>query len=272
VTSKAIFALFIITSIIISPAKAGDMISPVSGILKTKDGVNISYDHYKHGSGAVIIICPGFFNSKENRWMRRSVDMLLDGYDVIIFDFRGHGKSSGRYTWSAKEDLDIDAVADYALSCGYKHIGILAFSLGAAAAINDAAKRNDIDSMVLISCPSSFQSMDFHFWEPGMFSDLKDNIECKWQGKGVRVGSIFTKKIGPVDSLRLIKHAAVFFIQGDSDWIIGTRHAKMLYEAAGTEKKLEIIKGGLHAERLLQFHYDSIRDMILDWFSKTLKS
>jgi pimeloyl-ACP methyl ester carboxylesterase len=264
---------FIALGIIILPgALLSDTLQPVSGILHTSDNINISYDHYKRGFDSVIIICPGFFNSKDNRWMRRSVEMLSDNYDVIIFDFRGHGKSGGKYTWSAKEGLDLDAVMDYAVSCGYKHIGILGFSLGAAVAINEAAVRNDIESMVLISCPSSFQGINFHFWEPAMFSDLKDNIECKWDGKGARTEHIFMKKTDPMDSVRLIKNTAVFFIHGGDDWVIKDYHAKKLYDAAGTKKKLEVIKGGLHAERLIQFHYDGMRDVILDWFSKTLKS
>lgn len=198
--------------------------------------------------------------------------MILPEYDVIIFDFRGHGKSGGIYTWSAKEDMDLDAVMDYAKDSGYKHIGILAFSLGAAAALNEAAHREGIDSMVLMSCPSNFQNIDFRFWEPGMLADLKDNIDCKWEGKGAKTASIFMKKEAPIDSVRCIKNTAIFFIQGDNDWIVNVRHAKKLYNAAITNmKKLEIIKSGLHAERLLQFHYDIMRKMILDWFSETLR-
>jgi len=202
--------------------------------------------------------------------MKKSVEMLLPNYDVIAFDFRGHGGSSGLYTWSSKEYLDLDVVADYAVASGYKRIGILAFSLGAAVAVNEAALRDDIDSMVLISCPTRFQSIDYRFWEPGMFSDLKENIDSKWEGKGAKFTNIFMKKEAPVDSVRSIRHTAMFFIQGDNDWVIRPTHAKKLYDAATTEKKLKIVKGGLHAERLLQFHYDEMKDMILDWFSKTL--
>jgi uncharacterized protein len=271
VTYKIFFILIVVISIIISPAKAGDIIQPKSGILHTKDNISISYDHYSHGASSVIIVCPGFFNSKENRWMRKAVGMFLPEYDVIIFDFRGHGNSGGRYTWSAKESLDVDIAVDYAVAQKYKHIGILAFSLGAAAAINDAATRSEIESMVLISCPARFKEINFHFWEPGMLSDLKDNIDCKWEGKGARFGSIFMKKEAPIDAIGKIKNTAVFFIQGDSDWIIKSSHAQKLYDAAKTEKKIEIIRGGLHAERLVQFNSEKIRELVLDWFSKTLK-
>lgn len=202
--------------------------------------------------------------------MKKAVQMLLPEYDVIIFDFRGHGKSTGLYTWSSKEYLDLDAVIDYAGSQHYEHIGILAFSLGAAIAINEAAVRPGIDSMVLVSCPSKFNSIDYHFWEPAMFVDLKDNIESGWEGKGARFSNIFLQKNDPIDSVGRIKHTALFFIHGDDDWVIKARHAKKLYEAAITRKKIEIIKGGYHAERLFQFNYDEMRNSILEWFSETL--
>lgn len=267
-------AAFIISIIlIIAPvaASAGAML-PVSGTLTTKDNTIISYDHYKQQKNSVIVICPGFFNSKANRWMKKAVDMVAQDYDVIVFDFRGHGGSSGLYTWSSREYLDLDAVLNYAVASGYKHIGILAFSLGAATAVNEAALRDDIESMVLISCPTSFQNIDYRFWEPSMFSDLKDNIDSKWEGKGAKFTSIFMKKEAPIDSVRSIKHTAMFFIQGDNDWVIKPRHAKRLYDAAATKKKLEIVKGGLHAERLMQFNYDQIKEMVLDWFSGTLNN
>lgn len=265
--------LFLLTAILIitSPVLSGDVI-PSKGSLRTQDNIGISYDHYRQGFKSVIIVCPGFFNSKDNRWMHKAVELLLSEYDVIAFDFRGHGQSGGLYTWSAKERLDLDTVVDYAKSLGYEHIGIVAFSLGAAVAANEAAFRDDIDSMVLISCPSRFQDIDFCFWEPGMFSDLKDNIDCKWEGKGARFANLFMSKESPIDSVRHIKHTPIFFIQGDSDWIIKERHAKKLYDATSAKKRLEVIKGGFHAERLLQFYYDEISKMILDWFSETLNS
>ncbi len=246
-------------------------IRPVSGVLHTSDNIPISYDHYKSGFDSVVIICPGFFNSKENKWMRAAVDMLTAEFDVIIFDFRGHGKSGGIYTWSAKEMLDVGAVADYAVSQGYKKIGILAFSLGAAAAVNDVATRNDINSMVLISCPSRFRAIDYHFWEPGMWADLKANIDCGWQGKGARSGNIFLRKEDPIDHIGDIKKTAILFIQGDRDWVINPDHSKKLYDRTSAYKDSETIDGGFHAERLIEFHYARMSALILGWFSKTLR-
>lgn len=248
-----------------------DTVRLESGTLYTSDNIPISYDYYKRGFDSVVIVCPGFFNSKSNKWMRKTVDMLVDEFDVMIFDFRGHGASGGKYTWSAKERLDVDAVVNYAASLGYKKIGLLAFSLGAAAAVNDAATRDDISSMVLISCPSKFSSIDYHFWEPGMWADLKDNIDCKWEGKGARTGSILLAKENPINSIGNIKNTTILFMHGDEDWVVKPRHSRALYNKATVYKDIKIIKGGFHAERLIQFQYEVMADMIIDWFSKTLR-
>jgi pimeloyl-ACP methyl ester carboxylesterase len=270
-TTFLIWAAIIFLIVLPSAFLSADTIQPVSGTLRTSDNISISYDHYRRGFDSVVIVCPGFFNSKESRWMRKTAGILSDKYDVIIFDFRGHGKSGGKYTWSAKENLDLDAVVGYAESLGYKHIGVLAFSLGAAVAINYASGRSDIESMVLISCPSTFQSIDFHFWEPGMWADLKDNIDSRWEGKGARAGNILLAKESPLDKISGIKDTPILFISGDRDWVVKPRHSVKLYDAAKVYKRIEIIKGGFHAERLIQFQYETMRGLIMDWFSKTLR-
>lgn len=239
------------------------------GTLCTDDNITIAYKHYKKGFESVIIICPGFYNSKENRWMRKTVDLILPQHDVIIFDFRGHGKSGGKYSWSAKEHLDINAVLDYTKLQGYKHVGILAFSLGAASSINTASRRNNVDSMILISSPSSFEDINFHFWEPGMLADLKDNIDSKWEGKGARTTNIFIPKQKPINTITSIKHTPMLFIHGDKDWVIKEYHSKKLYDAAPAYKRIEIIEDGFHAERLIQFYPDRMSKLILNWFQET---
>ena len=257
-----------------TPAEEGlsTPLEPELYTLRSDDGVSIACELFKTGSDSVVVICPGFYNSKDNRWMRKTAEMLTSRYDVIIFDFRGHGKSGGEYFWTSKEHMDVTAALDFAATKGYKRTGILAFSLGGAAAVNAVAGRDDIDSMILISCPSNFNMIDFRFWEPGMFSDLKENIDCKWQGKGVKSGNFFLAKTRPIDSIQNIKDTPILFIHGDRDWVLKDRHSKKLFGAAVTSlKRLEIIEGGLHAERLIQADPAAMKRLMLNWFSDTFK-
>ena len=243
----------------------------ISGTLCTPDRVSIAYEHVKNGFDSVVIICPGFYNSKSNRWMQKAKEMMSAEHDVIIFDFRGHGKSGGTFMWSSKEYKDLETVVEYARSHGYRKIDILAFSLGAVAAINVASRRDDISRMVLISAPAHFNKINFNFWEPGMFADLKDNIECKWEGKGARSGWMFGPKPDPVEDIRKVKNTVILFIHGDSDWVIKHRQSSRLYNAAVTKKDIVVIKNGYHAERLIQQYPDVMKGLILGWFSDDKK-
>lgn len=243
----------------------------VNGFISTGDKIKIAYEHTRRGFGELIIICPGFFNSKKNRWMRITEKILADRYDTLVFDFRGHGESSGWFSWSAKEHYDVEAVLGYARQFNYSSIGIIAYSLGAAALINTVSRVNDgVSSMILISCPYSFWQINYHFWEKEMFSDFKDNMECRWEGKGARCGNLFLFKPKPINEIKKIKDISVFFIHGTKDWLIKEHHSRKLYKAAVCRKRIEVIDGGLHAERLIQQHPQKMKELILDWFKETI--
>lgn len=248
------------------PSQASELPGLATGTVVTSDNISLAYDHYRNGSESVIIVCPGFYNSKDNRWMKKTAELLTSEHDVIVFDMRGHGSSGGSFMWTSREHADINAILDYAKSLGYERMGILAYSLGAASAINAVAGRDDIGSMVLISTPFRFGAIDFHFWELGMLSDLFDNITSGWQGKGVRWGNMFLPKTRPIDSIAMIEDTPILFIHGNHDWIVKPRHSIKLYDTATCPKKIHIVEGGLHAERLIQFHYDLMKQKILDWF------
>ena len=68
--------------------------------LVTTDRVNVSVDLYQEGThDAVIIICPGFFQSKDTTTFQHLSRALAKDDDVLPMDFRGHGRSSGLYTF-----------------------------------------------------------------------------------------------------------------------------------------------------------------------------
>jgi len=239
--------------------------------LVTEDGVEIAFEHFRNGFDSVIIVCPGFFNSKANGAIRKAIDLVSGEHDVIIFDFRGHGKSGGKFTWTAKEPSDLDAVIGYAVKSGYKRIGVIGFSLGAAIAIIVAARRTEIKSMALVSAPYSFWDINYHFWEPEMFSDLKAMIDCRFEGKGVKIDHIFMDKERPIDMIAAVKDSAILFIHGAKDWVIKDYHSKKLFNSATVyEKKLEIFSDGLHAERLIEQYPGRMKDLISEWFRQTL--
>jgi pimeloyl-ACP methyl ester carboxylesterase len=134
----------------------------LSGYLITSDQHKIYYDQYRSDHKKVIIIAHGFFNSKEALLLRQLGASLSDQYDVILFDFRGHGQSQGLFYWTAKEYIDLLCVVEFA-SKSYERIGLIGLSLGAATSIIAASKTSLINSIIAISAPEEFGKIDYRF-------------------------------------------------------------------------------------------------------------
>lgn len=239
-----------------------------AGILITEDKHKIAYRRYEGGHDKAVIIAHGFFVSKDAFLLKNLKDSLIDDYDVIMFDFRGHGKSSGLFSWTSKEDLDLKAVLDYARK-SYKKIGLIGFSLGAAISINVLAKNNSVDSFISISGPSEFEKIEFSIWNLDVENDIFYNLGIGRAGKGVRPGAFWLKKQKPIESVEKIK-CPVCYIHGDRDWVVGFVHSERLYEKTKTKKQITIIKGGFHAEYLLRKESQKIVKLIKQWFKETM--
>ena len=241
-----------------------------SGYFVTSDQHKVYYDQYRSDHKKVVIIAHGFFNSKQAILLKQLGESLNSEYDVILFDFRGHGESKGLFYWTAKEYLDLLAVVEFA-GKGYERIGLIGFSLGAATSIIAASKTILINSIISISAPAEFAKIDYRFWELDLKNDLFYNLFGEGNhGKGVRPGPFWHKKESP---LEIVKKTGVpiFYIHGDADWVIRHSHSEDLYQNTVAFKRLSIIKNGPHAEHLFREHKDEMLRLIREWFHETLK-
>ena len=78
----------------------------------TSDHIKIAVHHYRSNHSSLIIIAHGFYNSKDALLLKDLAGELTSKYDVIMFDFRGHGKSGGLFHWTSREYLDLLAVLE----------------------------------------------------------------------------------------------------------------------------------------------------------------
>ena len=241
----------------------------VSNSLLTTDHHIIHYDLYLQGHNSVVIIAHGFFNSKDAILLKELGRSLEDQYDVIIMDFRGHGKSKGLFYWTSKEYSDLEAVLNFAKQ-KYERIGVIGFSLGAATSIIVASRVDFINSLVSVSAPTEFEKIEYRFWELDIENDIFYSLIGEGRiGKGVRPGPFWLKKERPIDCVDKIQ-TPTLFIHGDKDWLIYPSHSEDLYQKARCLKKLAIIKNGPHAEYLIRKNKQEIFYLIKDWFKKTL--
>ena len=223
-----------------------------------------------HGHRKVVVLAHGFFNNKDVYLFRKMAQGISQHYDVVAFDFRGHGKSSGLFSWTSREGADLQAVLAYVKEFGYASVGLIGFSLGAAISLIEAAHNPDIKTVIAVSAPYDFWEIDYHFWEPGMWKDLKLNLGYKGKGKGVRPGNPLEPKIAPIRIVDRIAPRSVLFIHGSDDWLIRPRHSQALFRKAKDPKKIEIIEHGGHAEKIFDDYPEEFMNMCLDWFKKNL--
>ena len=240
------------------------------GTLLTADKVKIAYNHYRGRHDTVVIINHGFWNSKDAAEIKTLADNLADDYDVFTFDMRGHGKSTGLFTWTSHEENDLKAVLDF-LKEKYKTVGVVAFSLGAAVSINTYADCPGVGALVCIAPVADARRVDYRFWELDLKTDFYYTLISKTGrgSKGVRPGAFWLKKKCPLDSIKKLK-IPVLYIHGSKDWVVKPWHSQALYDNTPGERERVLIKGGAHAEYLARDHTAQVVKLIKGWFKKYL--
>jgi len=242
----------------------------VSGTLTTVDHQKISFQHFKNGCQAVIIIAHGYYNSKQALILQQLANALGEKYDIFMFDFRGHGKSSGVFTWTSREGNDLRAVLDF-IAPQYPRKGLIAFSMGASISINVLANDKRVDSFICVSAPSDISRIDNCIWSLDWKGDVEYTLLNRQGrvGKGVRPGPFWLPKERPIDNISKII-IPVMFIHGSRDWVIKLWHSEALYQKAGGMKKLVIMKNGPHAEYLMRDYSGQFISEVQNWFLDTL--
>ncbi|MDD3436604.1 MAG: alpha/beta fold hydrolase [Candidatus Gastranaerophilales bacterium] len=231
--------------------------------LKTSDGVKLAVNHFKTGQQQVIIIANGWTMSKDSIFVKEMSNSLAKSFDVISFDFRGHGKSSGVYTFTGKESEDLKSVVNYAKKL-YKKVYLIGFSLGGAISILYTAIERGIDRLIVVSAPHSFGKIKHFMW----VKDFLENPFKKYEFRvcrTLRPSPIVQKKIKPIDVVDRIC-VPTLFIAGDLDTIIHSDDTESLFHKATCEKKFELFQNCNHGEDLIYQEKEKLVNTCVKWF------
>lgn len=231
--------------------------------IKTSDGIKIAINHFKRDKEQVLIIANGWTMSKDSKFIKEMSTLFAKTFDVISFDFRGHGKSSGIYTFTSKEHKDLKSVINYANKF-YKKIYLLGFSLGGAISIIQSANEERLDRLIIVSAPHSFAKIKNFMWIKDYVKNPFKKYELK-VGLTLRPSPIILKKVKPIDVVDKIS-IPTLFIAGDSDTIVHSKDTKSLFHKATCEKKFELFKNCNHAEDLLHQEKEKLIDTCTEWF------
>jgi len=231
--------------------------------LKTKDNIEIAINYYRNGFDEVVIVAPGWCMTKDSDAFKQISEMFSRDFDVISFDFRGHGKSGGYYTFTAKELIDMDAVVRFARKNKYKKIHLAGFSLGAAMAIIYGSKSIFIDKIIAVSAPKDFDKIENQMWKKEAWGETFKKFELD-RFASIRPYPIPLKKIKPIDVIKKIS-APTLFIAGEKDPTVHPWHTEDLYKEATCAKKYKLYKNGCHAEDLFLHFREDFSTLCIDW-------
>lgn len=170
------------------------------------------------GSARAIVILHGHGGSMD--WdIQRAPNFHRAGFNVLLFDFRAHGRSQGNLaTFGYLERQDVIGAVKYLRSRGMERIGLLGFSYGGMASMLATPLCEEINAVVSDGGPARLRSaiegrgIDWHL--------------PRWLGKilGYLVVAVTSVRLGanlfqfePVRWVGRITPRPILFIHGELD-------------------------------------------------------
>jgi pimeloyl-ACP methyl ester carboxylesterase len=178
-------------------------------------------------------------------------ELLSHWCTAYPFDLRGHGRSGGRSDFGGAEIHDLDAVVARARADGHETVVTLGTSMGAIAAIRQAALLGGVDGVVAIS---SLASWDWHDEaDPAVLRRFRAQVETAAGREalrllGVRLTEGWVPPEPPEEVVGKIAPAPVVIVHGEDDRLFASTQARRLYAAANEPRRLLIGRPFGHAE------------------------
>ena len=210
--------------------------------------------HTVHGAPAVILV-HGFKSSREEMlpWARFIHEA---GYNVLLFDTRGCGKSGGSTVGlGATEPRDISLAVKLARDqFGTTKVAVLGISLGAGAAILAAAKDPSITAVI---ADSAWTDQDVQLSRLSFLPLGPLRVPLPPYGVGAvnaMVGADVSKA-RPLDAIARISPRPILLIHSadDDNATTPVEGARRLFAAAGEPKELWVAPRGGHVGAINAF-------------------
>jgi pimeloyl-ACP methyl ester carboxylesterase len=219
--------------------------------VRTADGESLAVAHLPFGGPLCVVLAHGFTGSIARPQLRRVARGLSAYAGVVVFDFRGHGASTGFSTLGDKEILDLDAVVGFARGLGYARVVTCGWSMGGSVVLRHAALVGGVDAVVSVSAVSRW-----------FYRDTVAMRRVHWAIE-TRLGRFVARHVfrtrisphgwdvvpeAPVDVVGRIAPIPLLLVHGDADHYFPVEHPEALFAAAAEPKELWLVEGFGHAE------------------------
>ena len=253
---------------------------PMTGYLQTPERLHAAYEEvriqsgdgtrlagwYLPAKGAVRGSVLFFHGNGENMSTHYGAVYWLpdEGYNLLIFDYRGYGQSEGHPSRPGIREDGIAAL-NYLRNrpdTGKTPIVLYGQSLGSAVAVSTAlnSDRDGIGAVILESAFTSYRKI------------AREKLGSFWLTWPLQwpLSFLVSDRDSPIDGIARLSPLPVLIVHGDADIIVPVHHAVDLYRAAKEPKKLWIVPGGRHIDAFTPRHPDFHRDL-LAYLAETLR-
>jgi uncharacterized protein len=165
--------------------------------------------------------------------------LVADGYDVLMFDLRGHGESGGeRYSLGQLEVRDLAGALDVVRARGVHQIGTLGFSLGALTELNAAPDHPEMRAIVADSAAANiYPVLEAQFTNrSGMPSIFVPGVV--WFGR-LLYGIDLADDV-PARQVARLGNRPLLLIHGTADALFPVSNAYALQKAGAKDPNLQL--------------------------------
>jgi len=159
--------------------------------------------------------------------------VLHDSYNLVAFDLRNHGQSSGgQTTQGALEQMDLKAVLDWLTATKKpQQIAVLGLSLGAASAANEATTDDRVDALLLGSMHATLANAAQARLDKAGYPFSVAGAWAVLLGGLIRTGQDMSA-VDPIQAVARLGSRPVLILSGGRDDSIGPGDPQELVDAA----------------------------------------
>ncbi len=193
------------------------------------------------------------------------------GFNVLMFDFRAHGRSGGSITsLGPLETRDVQAAVKLACAKGSKRIGLLGFSMGGRAAILSASQTPQVNAIISDGAPPRLLTAVTQVLElrkvPRLFSSLLARM-ILFGGTLLTGKNLFQQD--PLDAASTLASLPVLFIHGGKDRFINSAELNQMVANAGPSARLWVVPEAMH-RNIEATRPEEYPDRIISFFKENL--
>jgi len=200
--------------------------------------------------------------------------LTAGGYNVLAFDFRGHGASAGHtVSYGKREMLDILGAVDWVRAHeprAAQHIVGVGWSMGAASLILAAAEDPRIEALHLDAAYARTRDIARVIAAP--FPPVYEQL-------GLHIGLVLGSleagvnlyTLAPVEVIAGIAPRPIMLVHGEEDELIAIEQGRLLFAAAGEPKWFHPIAGAGHCATI-NVETPRYEQRMLEFLDKALAS